>query len=194
MHTRRSRDQDNLDDEDTRARQRKCNRLPGLSASVSNREAAERRSYAMSATTPAQTHKPDCTLADGTCGCGNTAHWHQRLVRCVEEALAKLPYVKWDRWTGELGSEDGIAVYGWIARDDSKADFVWMRIDNDGPWMFATSSAQYSADISKRLNFQGSSGHHPCKRVEDFFNVTTCRKPKAPNGQALRPGRTQTKP
>ena len=105
----------------------------------------------------------------------------QRLVRCVEEALAKLPYVKWDRWTGELGSEDGIAVYGWIARDDSKADFVWMRIDNDGPWMFATSSAQYSEDISKRLNFQGSSGHHPCKRVEDFFNVTTCRKPKAPN-------------
>ena len=92
-------------------------------------------------------------------------------IRCVEEALAKLPYVKWDRWTGELGSEDGIAVYGWIARDDGRSDFVLVRIDNDGPWTFFTSSAKYSEDISKRFNFPGNAGHHPCKRVEAYFRV-----------------------
>jgi Spy/CpxP family protein refolding chaperone len=52
-------------------------------------------SYAMSATTPTQTHNPDCTLADGACGCGNTAHWHQRWVSLRKKTKDSL--VKW-RW------------------------------------------------------------------------------------------------
>lgn len=92
-------------------------------------------------------------------------------VGVIERSMNLLPYVKWDRWTGEIGSEFGICVYGWISRADGKSDFVLLRIDNEGPWMFATSSAHYSEDISKRLAMENSSGHSQCKRVRDYFKV-----------------------
>lgn len=87
----------------------------------------------------------------------------------IEKILNQFPEVTWDRWTGEIGSEFGIGVYGWIERQDGKSDFMFIRIDNDGAWMFATSSAKYSAEFSRRLNFEGSSGHEQCKRVENYF-------------------------
>ena len=100
----------------------------------------------------------------------------------IEETLNLLPEVTWDRWTGEIGGEYGVCVFGWIPRDDGKSDFVFVRIDDDGCWMYGTSSAKYSEEFGRRLKFDGSNGHDPCKRVEDaFLNVKAVKISKAPN-------------
>lgn len=92
-------------------------------------------------------------------------------IQTVEEILNKFPEVIWDRWTGSLEDKHGIGVYGWIARDDGKSDFLFLRIDQDGPWLFATSSSKHSSVFSSRLNFdaEDSGGHKSCKRIEHFF-------------------------
>jgi hypothetical protein len=118
------------------------------------------------------------TLADQTDAANSRSL--NGVVKCVERTLNMLSEVKWDRWSGDLGSEMGIAVYGWIPRSDGRSDFVFLRFDNDGPYMFATSSAQYSAEYSRRLGFDGSSGHQACKRIEDHFtNVKSVAKRKS---------------
>ena len=87
----------------------------------------------------------------------------------VSELLNLLPYVKWDRWAGEL--QDGrIVVYGWIARDDDRHDFVVLLITEDGINSI-TSSTKYSGDILARLGKGQSGDHKPCKRVRDTFNL-----------------------
>lgn len=86
----------------------------------------------------------------------------------VERILRLFPEVLWDRWTGELGSDIGVGVFGWIERAPQR-DFVFLRIDKDGAWLVATSSAKYSASFAERLNL--ASGHTPCKLVKNFFNV-----------------------
>lgn len=80
-------------------------------------------------------------------------------------AILKLfPEVNWDRWNGD--GETHVSVFGWLAREDGKFDFVLLMFDADGPWYFTTSSARYSAEFSGRL---GWGGHSDCKRVEHFF-------------------------
>ncbi len=84
----------------------------------------------------------------------------------AEQTLNLFPEVTWDRFAGDMASEYGIGVFGWIYREDKKADFVFLRIDNDGPWLVATSSAEHSAEFTKRVGF---TNHTDCKRVEDHF-------------------------
>ncbi len=86
----------------------------------------------------------------------------------IEQTLHLLPEVKWDRWMGELTDELGIGIYGWLPRQDGKADFVFIRIDADGPWMFVTSSVQHSSDFAARL---GMDAHGECKRAADHFKI-----------------------
>lgn len=93
----------------------------------------------------------------------------------VAGVLNEFPEVQWDRWTGD---ESTCAVFGWIPRDDGKLDFLIVRVtpeknDEYTIW-YATSSAQYSEEYSKRL---GGKNHKPCQRVEDCFTgVKTFRK------------------
>lgn len=56
----------------------------------------------------------------------------------VAQILNLLPEVKWDRWSGDLHSLDGICVYGWIQREDGKLDFILLRIECGEASMFAT--------------------------------------------------------
>lgn len=96
------------------------------------------------------------------------------MTNIIEAKLNLYPEVQWDRWNGELADELGVAVFGWIAREDGKSDFLFLRIDKDGIWMITTSSAKHSDDFVRRAGFEG--GHLPCKRVEASFknvpNVT----------------------
>jgi hypothetical protein len=94
----------------------------------------------------------------------------------VENILNQFPEVVWDRFTGDLVPTGRIAVYGWIARPDGRSDFLWLGIDTEGAYMMFTSSAKYSAEFYRRLQFNSESGHIACKRVADFFhNVRTTR-------------------
>jgi hypothetical protein len=108
-----------------------------------------------------------------------TALLAQEARAVVERTLRLLPEVRWGRWTGELGSINGIAVYGWVSRPDGKSDFVLVRINCDGPWHMSTSSAQYSEQFARRLSGGSFLGHQPCKPVEGVFDVTTVRTKEA---------------
>lgn len=83
------------------------------------------------------------------------------------KAMQALPEVAWDRWFGELSDPLGIGVFGWVKRFDGKSDFVLLCVDTDGVSMLATSSAEYSAEFSRRLIPHAK--HGDCKRVEDAF-------------------------
>jgi len=93
----------------------------------------------------------------------------------VEKTLNLFPEVKWDRWAGDMRSKQGIGVFGWLDRTDGKFDFVYIRIDKDGAWLVATSSANHSAEFSKRLGF---TNHGDCKRVEGHFSVNAVTQRK----------------
>jgi hypothetical protein len=82
----------------------------------------------------------------------------------IEETLNLFPEVKWDRWAG--CPEAIISVFGWIARDDGKHDFLllWM-YEGQAVGMY-TSSASYSKEFAARLGMQE---HNDYKRVEDGF-------------------------
>lgn len=84
----------------------------------------------------------------------------------VEATLNLFPEVTWDRWSGDTDDPMGIVVFGWLPREDGRADFVLLRINVVGPWMFATSSVKHSAEFAQRLGFHN---HGDCKRVEHTF-------------------------
>jgi len=84
----------------------------------------------------------------------------------VVKILNYFPEVVWDRWTGQLNSEQGIGVFGWISRRDGRQDFLFLRIDTDGAWLMSTSSAKHSKDFSERLGFKV---HTNCKKVSGHF-------------------------
>jgi hypothetical protein len=87
--------------------------------------------------------------------------------------LNQFPEVVWDRWTQ---SENWACAYGWIARDDGRFDFLVIDFDDGEPWKFSTSSAKFSKEFSVRLNFEGSTGHQECRRIEnDFPGVKACK-------------------
>jgi len=105
----------------------------------------------------------------------------------VVETLNALPEVTWDRWNGD-GIEH-VCVFGWIPREDGRADFVYVMIDKDGPWLVSTSSARYSSEFSQRLlgGNPDRTGHNSCKRVEDHFQGVKCVRLEAENDQGHRP-------
>ncbi len=88
----------------------------------------------------------------------------------VAATLNLLPEVTWDRFSGDDGN---IGVFGWIYRQDGRADYVMVMIDNGGPWLFSTSSAKYSATFAARLGMDGD-GHTHCRRIEDHFPEVRC--------------------
>lgn len=79
--------------------------------------------------------------------------------------LNKLPEVRWDRCVRRM---ENMTAFGWIDREDGRADFVVVYIDHGGPWAYATSSAEFSRSISERL-FGITEGHRDCERIEDVF-------------------------
>lgn len=87
--------------------------------------------------------------------------------------LNRLPFVRWDRltdWRTPSRDHAGVTVFGWIARDDGRSDFVLMEFFswNHDPPGFSTSSAERSAEIAELLYGPGGD-HFPCQRVEHVF-------------------------
>lgn len=99
---------------------------------------------------------------------------------CVTEVLNRLPFVLWDRLSGE---NDHFSVYGWIDREDAYKDFVlvefWVTEKPDKynvSWNYDTSSAEYSKEIGELLEIDG---HFECQRVEDLFTAVRSTKIEA---------------
>lgn len=96
--------------------------------------------------------------------------------------MISLPFVRWDRFHER---DNGIAVFGWIDREDLYKDFVSLDYNYDSKeskitrkktWSmgYLTSSQKYSKEIGRILT-QGSD-HSDCKRVEDYFKEVNCIK------------------
>ena len=77
--------------------------------------------------------------------------------------------VRWDRAIPGDGFMD---VYGWIARDDNRSDFVlltfWDQHPPGTPPSWSTSSARYSTEIATIIN-GNTDTHNACRRVRDVF-------------------------
>lgn len=85
--------------------------------------------------------------------------------------LNVLPFVRWDRLT-TTESWDPVLVYGWIAREDGRADFVLLNLSapgEDGRSLvgYTTSSAKHDMEIRAALGLADDGKHYPCQRVED---------------------------
>lgn len=79
--------------------------------------------------------------------------------------LNALPFVRWDRCTRAGG---WVWAYGWIDREDGRADFVMLEFAPDAaPWHL-TSSAAYSREIDRILRGTDE-GHVDCERIADVF-------------------------
>jgi hypothetical protein len=82
----------------------------------------------------------------------------------ILNAITEVAGAQWDRCTR---SDEHCTAFGWIFRDDDLADFVIVRFADEGVW-WATSSAKYSREISKRL-LGTDATHHDCERVSGVF-------------------------
>lgn len=99
----------------------------------------------------------------------------------VAEYLNRLPFVTWDRFVQD---GDEVAVYGWIDRADTRADFVTLTFDLDsglgmGAPGFSTSSSERSLEIHRLLyaELDVDEGEHlDCQRVETVFGDRVQRK------------------
>ncbi len=89
----------------------------------------------------------------------------------IATLMNKLPEVRWDRCAGDM---DAGCVYGWLDRDDGRSDFVLFSWRN-GDFVTTTSSASFSPVISERIH-GNTTGHKPCKRVEDVFGDMVANK------------------
>lgn len=94
-------------------------------------------------------------------------------------AMNRLPEVTWDRC---CPSEEHsyCSVFGWIAREDGRFDFIVL-FTYEGTIWFNTSSARYSREFGERL-FGTAEGHRDCQRVEDVFGDLVERKVKGGAG------------
>jgi len=63
----------------------------------------------------------------------------------ITEVANRMDFVVWDR-TVVFEELSHAMLYGWIARDDGRFDFVvlWFWFDGEPQWTFVTSSARYS--------------------------------------------------
>ena len=94
----------------------------------------------------------------------------------LAQAMNKLPFVTWDRFTEDPDGD--LDVYGWIARDDGRSDFVMLVFPRpfDPEYVgFSTSSAEYSKEIGRLLH-GGESVHFDCQRVDEHFGDLVDRK------------------
>lgn len=109
------------------------------------------------------------------------AQGRDEVLAAMAERMNRLDFVRWDRCV----RHDNTAVaYGWISRDDGRSDFVLLDFswgDTEGldgstlTWFavgFSTSSAVYSAIISRLLHGGGEGvEHRDCERVEDVLGA-----------------------
>ena len=102
---------------------------------------------------------------------------HKELKEIMKEDMEKLPFVIWDRFWER---DNGATVFGWVDREDSYKDFVYMDYDYDSKtskknrintWDmgYGTSSARYSKEIHRTL--MCSDDHSDCQRVENHFDI-----------------------
>lgn len=79
----------------------------------------------------------------------------------IADTANQLPFVEWDRTV--LMEDYGQAVlYGWIRRDDGRADFVVLQFwDDPDAVAWVTSSAEYSPTINDILTPELE--HNPCR-------------------------------
>ena len=98
-------------------------------------------------------------------------------LEAIAGAMNALGMVKWDRC---IVSAPRGAVYGWIAREDGRSDFVLLHWNPVGLG-YTTSSARHSKEIGERLGFSGE-GHRDCQRVEDVFGGLVERHCRASAG------------
>lgn len=91
----------------------------------------------------------------------------------LTELLNRLPFVTWDRLIVE---DEWVCVYGWIARDDRRSDFVLFRVplnpEADGATSY-TSSARFDGLIADLVDPGGVERTNrptdPCWRVEAWM-------------------------
>jgi len=95
----------------------------------------------------------------------------------VEDTLSTLDFVDWDRFVvGEEHPEHGdyINVYGWIPRNDGRADFVLVEFfpDTEDDLMgFTTSSDEWTEEIYRRMFGEEPEEHNDCQRVEHTYEI-----------------------
>lgn len=82
----------------------------------------------------------------------------------IAEVMNALHEVSWDRC---VARESSLVAFGWIIRNDGGRDFAIIRQTDDELW-FATSSAKYSSEFSRRL-FGEDGDHKGCDKVCDVF-------------------------
>lgn len=87
------------------------------------------------------------------------------MLESVAEVLNLFPEVAWDR-TAASG-RDRVA-FGWIEREDGRADFLLLTFTRDGRVGMTTSSAEHSLEFHRRL-YSTDKGHGACQRVEHVF-------------------------
>lgn len=95
--------------------------------------------------------------------------------RVIADYANRLPEVLWDRFTcHETDGQLVVSMYGWIAREDGRSDFVllqWWDLSQDPvPWSI-TSSSVHSWEIGRRLyseqDWWKPDIHVDCERVDE---------------------------
>jgi hypothetical protein len=84
----------------------------------------------------------------------------------IAKKFAEISPVVWDR---VIEIDGCLTVYGWIARNDRKKDFLLLEIDpmQDYGFQFWTSSAKYSKVFSEGLGLD----HSPCQKFGEYFKM-----------------------
>jgi len=94
-----------------------------------------------------------------------------KLTDTLKQLAENFP-IEWDRFTQDE-SNNFHCVYGWINRSDGQRDFILIEYWSDCPdnvW-YCTSSAKYSAEISK-LMYGETTNHNQCQKVENLPGFT----------------------
>lgn len=94
----------------------------------------------------------------------------------IADLMNLFPEVRWDRVSGV---RERFFVYGWLDREDGRADFVNLILELEDEesltHQLQTSSAERSEEFCRRLERYCGAGpespseHAPCQRVEDLF-------------------------
>ncbi|HXI95620.1 MAG TPA: hypothetical protein VNG04_05810 [Candidatus Acidoferrum sp.] len=98
--------------------------------------------------------------------------WRKHL-GTISAVLNKAPRVRWDRCIDDGGGV--LHLYGWVDRDDGRADFVLLNVQRYSDvdfidYAFYTSSpdAELTAELAKAIGIT-MDVHIPCKRIEEVF-------------------------
>jgi hypothetical protein len=106
----------------------------------------------------------------------------KKALAAVSEACNRLDFVRWDRFItwDENGQVYSVHIYGWIDRDDGRADFVLLWFHDSWGWRpedcsATTSSSAYSERIQELLRGTAE-GHIDCQRVDEHFGDLIANK------------------